>query len=109
MLPARFAIEDAGNTATAYTNSTSLHNLTGGELTADGETIHTIGWSKLGDQIRSFFDGVESGTQFTLTAGEQADIEACTRIGVWYGSSTINAPTTRLQFLQLDTQGSIYP
>ncbi len=108
ILPARFTVEDAGNTATGFTNSTNTHTLTGGDLTADGATIHRMGWRKVGDQFTTFFNGVDTLDTFTLTAGEQADIEACTRIGIMYGASTINAPVHRIQFLQLDTAGSIF-
>lgn len=109
ILPARFTVEDAGNTATNFTASDTTHTLAGGELTADGATLHTMGWSKLGANIRAFFDGVQSGATFALTAGEQADIEACTRIGVLYGGSTIPAPVHRIRTLTLAAQGSIYP
>jgi hypothetical protein len=108
ILPARFTAEDVGNTATSFTSSTNTHVLTGDELIADDATIHTMGWSKLGTEWRTFFDGILSST-FTLTAGEQADIEACTRIGIWYGQSGINFPVQRWQFLVLDTQGNIFP
>ncbi len=109
ILPARFTIEDVGNTTTSFTNSTNTHTLSGDDLIADGATIHTMGWKKLGDQITTFFNGVDTLDTFTLTAGEQADIEACTRIGIWYGGSSIIAPVSRWQFLVMDTVGGIYP
>ena len=109
MLPARFTTEDAGPTATQIVGSSSLHNLTGGELTADGATLHTIGWSKLGATMRSFFDGVLSGTPFDLAAGDRTNIEDCTRIGIAYYATTVAAPINRFQTLTLAAQGTIYP
>jgi hypothetical protein len=109
MLPARFAIEEGGSTATPMPGSTSTHTLAGGELTADGATIHTIGWSKLGANFRSFFDGVLSGTPFDLAAGDRTNIEDCTRIGIAYYATTVVVPINRFQTLTLAAQGTIYP
>ncbi len=109
MLPARDTAADSGPTASALTGSTSTHTLAGGELTADGATIHTIGWSKLGANFRSFFDGVLSGTPFDLIAADQTLIEACTRIGIAYYSATVVVPINRFQTLTLAAQGTIYP
>jgi len=109
ILPARFTVEDAGNTTTSFTSSTNTHTLTGDDLIADDATIHRMGWKKVGDQWTTYFNGVDTLDTFTLTAGEQADIEACTRIGIVYGGSTINAPVHRIQFLHMDTPGNIFP
>lgn len=109
ILPARFTIEDTGNTTTSFTSSTNTHTLSGDDLIADDATIHTMGWKKVGDQITTFFNGVDTADTFTLTAGEQADIEACTRIGIMYGQSNLVVPISRWQFLVMDVAGGIYP
>jgi len=109
ILPARFQLEDVGPSAVSFTSSTNTHTLSGDDLIADGATIHTMGWKKLGDQFTTFFNGVDTADTFTLTAGEQADIEACTRIGIHYAQAGLAAPVQRWQFLVLDTVGNIYP
>lgn len=109
ILPARHQLEDLGPSAVSFTNSTNTHTLTGDDLIADGATIHTMGWKKVGDQFTTFFNGVDTADTFTLTAGEQADIEACTRIGIVYHQSGLIAPVQRWQFLVLDVAGNIYP
>jgi hypothetical protein len=79
----------------------------GSELTADGSTLHTCGFSIDGTTYRAFFDGTEIAN-FALTASEREDVNNCTRIGVNFfdGERELHY---RSSLLEAGPAGSIYP
>lgn len=107
ILPGRFST-NTNPSHTILANGSSTHGLSGGELTADGSTLHTIGFAIRGNDFYPFFDNVQQITTFALDAAEQAIRDGCTRVGFFWQPASVAGGLTRILTLELKSAGSIY-
>jgi len=108
IFPGRFVDADNNSAGTALANVTPNFVPSGSELTADGTTLHTIGYAIKGLNYRCFFDTTEIAN-FELTESERAEVNGCTRVGIMYlngdGESELHYRHSKLE---LGPSGSIY-
>ena len=104
--PGRISAEGSAGLV-ALTNALNTASLSGGELTADGTTVHTIGFSINGDNWRSFFDDTEKDN-FTLTAAELLLLADVTRVGVFWSSASVPVQAIRILSLEIAPANDIY-
>lgn len=91
----------------SLTNVGANYVPSGSELTADGSTLHTVGFQIDGLTYRAFFDGTEIDN-FQLTTAERALVDGCTKIGTWYFNDGETELHYRHSKLELAPAGTIY-
>jgi hypothetical protein len=97
-----------------FVNGTSLHTLVGDELTADGATLHTVGFklTVVGSTYTwvPYFDGTAQVTGYDLADDTHEDdvAVAVDRVGVLHQYANVTGVHTLFKTIRIGPAGSIY-